>query len=276
MQYPDDFAHYSFLSKETEALHARDHVEFSAYFQEVRELVRVALAEIFAVPKRARKGAVAGLVLWIRSVEAAQAATILIDRGMPGPAMASARLAWECLFYAGSLWEDPGREDKLDQVHENHRLTQAAAIVEKSGNKLLSEQVEELQVLLMGPHENKRGGWKVEDAAREAGFQTQFDIHFRGLSGAGSHATSRSLDRHMDRSTGELFINAQPDFREVRLVLMTVAHCLTTASRSFASGRPLTSVDHPIQDDRPDLSVICRADAHIGTSRHHHLVLADA
>lgn len=232
MNYPNDFYHYGFLSAESERTLASALDGFAEQFLLVREQVREAYSGVYALPQKGTISEIAGLTLWLRSLEAVQGAIILIDRGMPGTAMAAARTGWECLFYACALWNRPELLQRLTQAHEHERLQQIKQVLNTAGAVLPLEQVTLLESYQNEPVIDSKK-WSAWDAATAAGLAAMYETHYRGLGLGGAHASERSLDRHFvdDNVTPTLTFN--PDFRPVGLVLVSASQCLSIGIDRF-------------------------------------------
>ena len=227
MEHLDDFASYAFLSKEADHVHMPE--AFASSVSLIRELSRVALAEARALPAHATNGSIAGFVLWIRAVESAQAALILADRGLEGPAMGSARLAWECLFYAGALWKQPELAERMGVAHEHEKVKQAEHMLRIARHRLSTSELLAVEAAIAAPIPARTQILGVLDAARIAGLEDMYAIHFRGLSNAGSHGTWLSLNRYVAVAPGEVDITLTPHFKDLPAVLNSIGTCLNAA-----------------------------------------------
>ena len=226
MQENDTFLNYGFLSHEAEAARASTHADNLHFFQNMRQLSKLALDNLDGGSVCLNRAYWAGLGLWARTIEAAQGATILFDRGMPSSALPVVRTGLECLFYACALWRNPGRIGAFESNFEAERDVQIRAMLETGKNELSPTHLADLAVL----RDDSGGGvkWSAFDAAKESGLLMMYQTHYRGLSFAGAHASMRSLDDYIRLEDGEgPQIAFHPRFNHQGPLLGTVIQCLT-------------------------------------------------
>ncbi len=145
------------------------------------------------------KGWIAGLAMWLRAVESSEATLLLVRQGMGGSAWATLRTGYECLFFAGALWNKPENYPLLESGHHFERLKQVSELrkpdqIDKVDGTT-KQMLDELAAAEAGVHK----GWPVYDAAKDAGFLTAYQWMYRGASLAGAHATQRSLDPYFKK-----------------------------------------------------------------------------
>lgn len=143
-----------------------------------------------------------GLAMWLKAIESCEATHLLASREMFGAAWATLRLAYECLFYACALIDDPSKAGKLAEAH--------LAELEKLLPTLEAEGV--LESINGGRPSTDSGlkknsqfkKWSAYDAAKESNLLPLYSEWFRISSQIGAHANVASLDQHLAKDKNGL------------------------------------------------------------------------
>ena len=221
------FAALGFLStaveQERRALRQRHSTEFA----QVEALTEQAMADLRAVSGASSQEHLLGVGYWLRCLEGCQGAVLLIERGLPSAPFPVLRTAFECLFFACSLWQKPGLVAKLEASHHSERIKQARTMIAAGAASGMSpDRLAELHAIAVETHPSSTGLTAFE-AAAAADLVLFYETAYRGLGIAGAHASLRSLDDYIiPRADGSFELRLEPSSKRTAWLLGLVATCL--------------------------------------------------
>ncbi|MDZ7862667.1 DUF5677 domain-containing protein [Acidovorax sp.] len=180
------------------------------------------------------KGWIGGLAMWLRAIECAEATLLLVRQGMGGAAWSTLRTGYECLFFAGALWNKPENHTRLESNHHFERLKQVGELLKPGQIELLDEKtkqmLQELAAADAGPHK----GWSAQEAAKDAKLLTAYQWIYRGSSLAGAHGSQRSLDGHFKKlEDGTHEFSYEKNFMAAPIQVSWIAHLLVLGTNAL-------------------------------------------
>lgn len=230
------FKDFGFLSDAVYANRASLKTEYATSTKTVFELVRTCLNELEQVKNVSLEagGLQNGLLLWIRSIEAAQGAIHLADLGMPSSANSSLRTAFECMFYACALWRKPALYTRHVQGYVAELQKMARKVLDVCDESDLDpEIVTKMKALVAEPE--SRGELSAYEAAEAADLLHIYQPVYRGLSSSGAHATWGSTGTFRNQVSPQGNLKVGPDYSKTELIWMGAYRCLSIGSERFKS-----------------------------------------
>lgn len=170
----------------------------------------------------------AGLIYWVRCIEACQATVLIAENGLSTAAFSTLRTAYECLFVACALWRRPELLEKLEQTHDTERIQQAAEMLKHVDELNLSDTARATLEEVAAEKSTKKK-LSAFDTAKAADLLPQYQVVWRGSALAGAHATVRSMDTYcFEQPDGSFIIDLRPSYDRIPFFIGLVTTCLKT------------------------------------------------
>jgi hypothetical protein len=173
-----------------------------------------------------------GVLFYLKSLNSFQGALLLLSRRMSVESEILSRTGLESAIVLGAIAADPSYIDTLETAHRAHEQRQARAIKD-----LLKDQAsgyfgpEITQAMDEAALLRTTDEHPVAAAATKAGLRAEYEIFYRGASGAATHATVGAVNQHLRRQAGVLSIHIGPDHEKILRAFAVLAILLPPAIR---------------------------------------------
>lgn len=168
-----------------------------------------------------------GLLFYLKALYCFQGAILLLSRGMPVESEILSRTGLECAMELAAIEKDPKHIDALAAAHKVHHETQARSVRDLLDGKTAGTFGPELGKAIdeAARQPKVKDRYKLAHTAAKAGMRAEYDIFYRGASGAAAHATLGAATRHVQEEGGLLRLTFGPNYE-----LMPTAFAMAVAS----------------------------------------------
>ncbi|GAB3758734.1 hypothetical protein GCM10028796_04850 [Ramlibacter monticola] len=188
------------------------------------------LAELHA--RRSERLELYGVLFYLKALNSFQGALLLLSRGMSVESEILSRTALECAIVLGAIAADPSYIDTLEAAHRVHEQKQARAIRDLlRGDTAGSFGPEIAKAIDEAASLRARDEHAVAAAAVKAGLRAEYEIFYRGASGAAAHATVGAVSQLLRAQGGVLRIHIGPDYDKVPRAFAVLAISLPASLR---------------------------------------------
>lgn len=152
---------------------------------------------------------------------------LLSERGLATSPHPVLRTAFECLFYACSVWRYPGLAAKMEATGNAERVKQAKQVIAAgAATRVEPRRLAELEAVAAEVH-TRVDGLSAHEAATKGDLIWEYEVVYRGLGLGGAHATLRSLDSYVTtKPDGSLDLDFEPKSEKLDWLLGLVVTCL--------------------------------------------------
>lgn len=205
-----------FLVEPWPALKRRIHEgERGRMFNFCEEMNRYAMK--VACDLRARRSVPAevyGLLFYLKALHSFQGAILLLSRGMPVESDILSRTGLECAIELGAIQKDPSHIDALAAAHKLHHETQARSVRDLLAGETAQTFGPELGKAIdeASRQPKAKDRYNLAETAAKAGMRAEYDIFYRGASGAAAHATVGAATQHVREEGGVLKVTVGPNY----------------------------------------------------------------
>jgi hypothetical protein len=212
------------------------------FCEELNRYGMKALLEMRACARRSVPIEICSLLLYLKALYCLQGAILLLSRGMPVESEILSRTGFECAFELGALAADPAHLALLQARQKLHDETRARCVQELlSGNTVetfgaeIGKAIDEAAA-----QPNAKDKYVLQQTAVKAGMRGEYDVFYRGISGAAAHATLGALGRHVRQEDAVVRLHIGPDYTQFTVAFASVALFLPLCFRSLAKifGKP--------------------------------------
>jgi hypothetical protein len=180
-----------------------------------------------------------GLLFYLKALYSFQGAILLLSRGMPVESEVLSRTGLECAIVLGAIEKDPSHIDALIDAHNLHLETQARSV-----RDLLAGETTEAFGPTLGKaidtaasQPKAKDTHKLAQTAEKADMRAEFDIFYRGASGAAAHATLGAAMRHLREEGGVFKVTIGPNYelipRSFASAVVSLVPCFRHIGRIF-------------------------------------------
>lgn len=224
----ESFEELGFLSPEIEHFRRDQRLRLKSEFEKVENTVAIAMADLHGVRGTADEAYLVGLGYWLRCLESCQGTVLLSERGLATSPHPVLRTAFECLFYACSVWRHPGLAAKMEAAHNLERVKQAKQMIAAGAETRVEPQrLAELKAVAAEVHA-QADGLSAHEAATKGDLIWEYEVVYRGLGLGGAHATLRSLDNYFTtKPDGSFDFDFEPKSEKLDWLLGLVVTCLS-------------------------------------------------
>lgn len=223
------FEEIGFFSAETERNVAAIRSQNASLYTELDAEIRKAFEILGSGYSPQSLADAAGLLHFVRCIEACQATAILAERGVSSASFSVLRTAFECLFMACALWRKPEMLERHEKTHDTERILQAKEMLRIADKHLITGPSRAL-LEEVATEQSPGDKLSVFDSAAAADLLDLYQIIWRGSALAGAHATVRSMDNYcFEQPDGSFLLDLKPNYERVDFFLGLVMTCLRTA-----------------------------------------------
>lgn len=193
-----------FLAEDLSGWASQVREKFKSWFELVSDLNRMAMRILYkATPMQSSSQQLVGALIFARSLQSYQAATLLAERGLLSDARTLVRSCAESAIALGGIAHDESFIDEIIDDYHKHRLSIAnvMAIDPECSKGLTPQQLDGLEKIsaeISAKYQSsKPKSVKWDVVATRVGMTTLYNTVYRGISGDAAHVTADALNRHI-------------------------------------------------------------------------------